>query len=183
MLYYILTFFLFSIFITHPSYSGDFSFERKKGYFGYTRHCLEDMNRGNDYGGCISGFLPSLVIDTITSPIETIINNIEAEEGNNSLDKSSSSKKSSKPEIPEEKVIKNKLSLIFSAAADANQYLMDGTQTPLLASAASALRSLYPEENSNLSAPEDLTQEALGILQVQSHVLKAIQKMNGEIPQ
>ena len=187
MQYHFPIFLLLFFITTHSTYAGNLKFDRNKGYFGYTRACLKDMNDGHDFvGGCISSFIPLVVIDSITFPVESIINMIESQEeqrnssetsSKNSSQSDSSQKDPPKKEISEERKTLNKLSLFMQVADDAREYLAHQTKTPLLESAVYALHSLYPEMNSE----ENFTQEATVILKLEDEILKKFEIEQGVI--
>jgi hypothetical protein len=168
------------------------SLDRKPGFFGFTRACIEDWDQGHEIlGGCVTMFIPLVLGDSFTAPIQSLIKITEYMErssnepsssdkkstsstGDNKSTSESSTKKDQAGETPEERKVIQKLSLFIHVADDARTYLLDRTSSPLLESAVKAIR--YFDSQGDDVNPE-YTVESEKILSLETELLQALNSM------
>jgi hypothetical protein len=174
-----------SLILSSTTYADFGRITRKPGFFGFTRSCLHDWEHEDEaIGGCVTLFLPLVMGDSITAPTQTMINIIDyiekpskepsstqqtTDRSSKTSSESDSSKKAEQgKEIPEERKVMQKLSLFMLVADDARGYLATGTSTPLLQSAAQALRT------TQIGTDDDITVESQKILEVEVQLFQAM---------
>jgi hypothetical protein len=137
-------------FAVSNAHAKDFEFSKKKGFFGYTRACMEDISTNHDHGGCVTSFVPLFFGDLTSAPTEALVSITDA------ISKSDSN-------TTKEQQLVQKLSLFAQIADDAREYIATQTTSPLLVSAVMAINAT------------DLTEGSRRLLQLEGELIQVMQ--------